>query len=253
MDINGIIVSIVQGICEIIPVSSSACMAVAQHMLHIPDITLTGKVALHAGSLIAIMIFFCKEIKEIVVTTFKSPKKLKNTYFLPLCIGTVPLVIATLCSYNYVKHFNNYKITGYICIIFGLFLFFADKFFPVKKQSNQQISISKSVIVGIFQAISIISGVSRLGICITACRMMSFNRKQAVLFSLMLAMPSIFGSLCFMFTPEIFSLAMLRWIAIVAFVSLIVIKPLTLYMERYGFFGILICRIIIGIILILSN
>ena len=251
MDFNSIVVSLVQGICEIIPVSSSACMTAAQRILHMPNITLAGKVALHTGSLIAIMAFFHREIKDIILSLFTARKKINDTYLLPLCLGTIPIVIAALYSHDYVKHFDNCKITGCMCIIFGVFLFLIDKFFLVQKTFNKRISLVKAFIIGVFQSISVISGVSRLGICITACRMLSFNRKQAVHFSLMLAIPSIFGSLCLMFTPDMLSFDTLRLVAVVSIISLICINPLVLYMERYGFFAILICRIIIGTILIL--
>ena len=114
INFHDVIICIVQGICEIIPVSSSASMMAVQRLFDTTNISLHFKVALHIGSLLAIMVFFRKEIFNIFQALFTQKKKIIDTYFWHLAIGTIPLVIISLYAQNYVKHFNNCKITSAI-------------------------------------------------------------------------------------------------------------------------------------------
>lgn len=249
-----LILGIVQGIAEILPISSSVNLYCVSKFLNLSNFTFGLKIALHVGSLIVLLFYFRKNIVDIFRAIFTTQKKVKDTYFLPLFFGTIPVVFLGSISENIVKNFNSLGIMAGSCIFFGILLALFDKISPVEKKIRKRISSSRAFIVGIFQAIAIFPGVSRLGICITSCRMFSMSRKDSIHFSLMLAIPSILGSFvleCYKSFSEgtlneIISKDALWGIATTAVIGLLSINIVVRFMERRGFTGLVIYRILIG-------
>ena len=256
MDLDIILLSFIQGISEILPISSSVNLHFFSHIFNINTFSFSLKIALHAGSIIALIIFFRKEIIDIFKGLLTS-KPIMSTHLIPLFFGTIPVVIIGYFARDYVKEFDSPRIMGILSIIFGIILFIIDKLSCNKSRTDKNpISITKAFIIGCFQTIAIFPGVSRLGICITASRMLGLDRKKSIYFSLLLAIPSILGSL----TLELFecylkknfhifsSNSSLIGIISTAIISLIAIWPCVKYMENHGFGGLALYRIIIGII-----
>ena len=252
MDFNILSLSIIQGISEILPISSSVNLHFFSKVFGISDFSFSLKVALHAGSLITLFIYFGKEITDIFKGIF-GMKRLSETYFWPLFLGTIPVVIFGFLARDFVKEFDSPKVMGISCIVFGIALFLFDKLSARSRPDRRIISPFKSFFIGCCQTIAIFPGVSRLGICITASRMLDIDRKGAINFSLMLAIPSISGSLVLEIIEcikksnfNVFANDSLLGIGLTAVIGIIAIVPCIRFMERQGFLALTIYRIIIG-------
>lgn len=253
-----VFLSFIQGIAEILPISSSVNLHFFSHVINIPSFSFSLKIALHAGSLITLLLFFHHEIVDIIKGFFTS-KPLKNTHLMPLIAGTLPVVLIGYFARDFVKEFDSPKLMGVLSIAFGIMLFVVDKISCYKSRTDKDpIAITKAFVIGCFQSIAIFPGVSRLGICITASRMLNIERKKAIYFSLMLAIPSILGSLTLEIIEAyqkhnfaIFSNDSLFGIILTAVIGLIAITPCVKYMGNSGFGLLTLYRIAIGIIICL--
>ncbi len=261
MDIRLLIISFVQGIGELLPISSSVNMFFAKYIFNMEFFNFSFKIALHVGSLIALLFYFRNDILDIFKGIFSSSKKLRDTYFYPLFIGTIPVVFFGYFSRDFVKEFQDTNIMGILCIIFGILLWIVDRSACSRLRRmdrNRFISLYKSLWIGIFQTIAVFPGVSRLGITLTASRLFSIDRKKSIHFSMFLAIPSIMGSLvlelyeCYTTNQYnvLFSNNSLIGLFLTSIISIIFIYPCIHFMERKGFFILMIYRCIIGFALL---
>jgi undecaprenyl-diphosphatase len=191
---------------------------------------------------------------------FTRKNKLSDTYFWHLIIGTLPVVILGFFALDFVKEFNSKTVIGVFCAFFGGALFLFDKLSRARMSSSdkKRISIFKAFVIGCFQAISILPGVSRLGICITSARFLQIDRKRSIAFSMLLAIPTICASTvlgvidCYKHDNfSVFSLDALIGIVVTMVIGLIIIFPCVRYMEKNGFAYLVIYRILIGLLMIL--
>lgn len=261
MNFELLILSFIQGIGELLPISSSINLYFFSTILHISSFNFSLKIALHAGNLIAIIFYFRKEIILIFRAFFASKIKLSETYFYALFFGTIPVVVSSFWLKDYAEHFNSNFYLGITNCIFGLILLIIDFLCPNNiKKRNAPVSAIKSFFIGCAQIIAIFPGVSRLGVCITASRLLGIDRKKAIYFSLMLAIPSIIGAIILELfncshqqqsTNWLYSKIALEAIVITALISLLTIKLFVSYMERHNFVAISIYRLIIGTLICL--
>ncbi|MDR2074776.1 MAG: undecaprenyl-diphosphate phosphatase [Holosporales bacterium] len=251
MNLDVFIISFVQGIGELLPISSSVNMFIVHRLFHTNFFNFSFDIALHTGSLLALILYFRREILDIFKSIFTKKKAIRDTYLLQLIAGTIPVIILGFLSRNYVKEFNSKAVMGCFCILFGVLLFAFDKL-SVSHKKSESVSVTKAFIIGIFQSIAIFPGISRLGVCITASRMLSLNRHNAIFFSLFLAIPSILGSLCLELfeSGNIFVSAIsMKGVIITFIISAVIIIPCVKFMEKRGFLAITIYRCIIGVLL----
>ena len=166
-----LILSIVQGISEFLPVSSSAHLIIFSNIIDFSNNSLIFDVGLHLGSLLAILFYFRKELLNIL-----NDKKLFNL----LLIGSIPLILVGYIFYTtgIINSFRNLKIIAWTTLIFGLLMYFADTF-KIKKKIEKDLTIKNILIIGIMQIFAIIPGVSRSGITITAGRFLNFDRHDS--------------------------------------------------------------------------
>lgn len=250
MNSDIISLSVIQGISEILPISSSVNLYFFSHLLHIENFTFSLKIALHAGSLITLLVYFGKEIYDIFKGFF-GKKSLQDTHLIALIFGTIPVVILGYFAHDFVKEFDSPRVIGISSVIFGILLYVFDKFAGISKIDKKNVPITKAFFIGCCQAIAIFPGVSRFGICITSARMLGLARKKAIDFSLMLAIPSICGSLVLEILnsntyTEFISTESLSGIVLTALIGLIAILPCIRLMERKGFFPLMVYRVLIG-------
>ncbi|MBR1480289.1 MAG: undecaprenyl-diphosphate phosphatase [Alphaproteobacteria bacterium] len=253
MNFDLLFLSLIQGVSEILPVSSSVNLHLFSRLLDIGSFSFSMKVALHAGSLLTFILYFRREIADVFLGLIRR-KRLSDTYFFALLFGTLPVVIFGYLARDFVKEFEAPKIMGISCIFFGILLALFDKISAsMTKNDRAPVSVMKSLIIGCFQAIAIFPGVSRLGICLTASRMLGLNRRKAIGFSMMLAIPSICGSLVLEFVDcykrhnlDVVSQNSLIAIGATFVIGLIAITPCVRFMEKHGFFALAIYRIVIG-------
>lgn len=204
--VQPIILGIVQGLGEFLPISSTAHLILAPYFFHWPDPGLSFDVALHFGTLIAVLVYFWRDWIDIFKLIFKN--KVQSEKFNPakagqnygnnilwlIIIATIPGVLAGYFLENKAETvFRNPLIIAFTLSAFGLILFLADKYIEHKKDI-EKLTIKDAIFIGISQAIAIIPGVSRSGATITSGLWRGLDRKSAARFSFLLSTPIIFGA-----------------------------------------------------------
>lgn len=180
------LLSIIQGVSEFIPVSSAAHLILASSIYEFRNQSLLIDISLHLGSLIAILFYFKDDIFNF--------KKNKNLFY-KIIIGTLPLIIFGyfLYSTNIIYQFRDIKVIAWATLFFGILIYIADKNKFLKK-INTDFTIRSVLIIGFFQVIALIPGVSRAGITITAGRILGFDRTDSTKISFYLSIPALAGA-----------------------------------------------------------
>lgn len=202
--IQAIILGIVQGITEFLPISSSAHLVLTPWLFGWEDPGLTFDVALHVGTLVAVVGFFWKDWLMIFSSFFSNVDKRRNENGNPLVYPRrllILLVIATIPGVLAGYYFNEQAETlfrepflvGSMLVIFGALLYWVDRK-SRQRRSVSDLSVKDSILIGLSQALAIIPGVSRSGITITAGLHQGLKRKEAARFSFLLSTPIIFGA-----------------------------------------------------------
>ena len=178
-----IILSIVQGLTEFLPISSSAHLILVSKYFNFSNENLTLDLSLHFGSLLAIIFYFKKELLD-----FINNKKL----FLKIILSSVPVIVFgfILVKLNLIDYLRNYKIIGWTTIFFGILLYVGD-LVKTKKTIKKDLNYKSVFYIGFFQAISLIPGVSRSGITITAGRFLNFSRTDSSKISFLMSIPTL--------------------------------------------------------------
>ena len=179
--IEVIILSVVQGITEFIPVSSSAHLILISKYFNFNNSSLTLDVSLHIGSLLAIIVYFKKDIINFT--------KNKNI-FLKIIISSMPTMIVgyLLIHFSIIDYLRDYKLIGWMTIIFGVLLYFSD----LKKKTRsiqKNYDFKTAIYIGLFQILSLAPGVSRAGIVLTGARFFNFSRVDSVKISFLMSIP----------------------------------------------------------------
>ncbi len=190
-----IILSVIQGITEFLPISSSA------HLIIIPEFFFNlgssrgFDVSLHFGSLLAVIYYLKKDLIKIISDTIYFKKDNEGTMILKnLIISTIPVIIV-----GFFVHINNFdiirglEVIGWTTLIFGILLGIADRNLKVKK-NFKRLNLKDALVIGIAQTLAIIPGTSRSGIVITAGLYMGFSRFDASKYSLLLSIPVIIAA-----------------------------------------------------------
>jgi|TARA_B100001971_G_scaffold36345_1_gene31404 undecaprenyl-diphosphatase len=181
-----LILSIVQGVSEFIPVSSSAHLIILSKLNEFNLSSLTIDVSLHLGSFLAIIFYFNKDLINLI--------KNRNLALL-IIFGSVPLIVFGYIFYttNLIIHLRNTEVIAWMTLVFGIILYFADKI-KVEKKIDRDLNLKNILIIGIFQILALIPGVSRSGITITAGRILNFNRYESSKISFYLSIPALAGA-----------------------------------------------------------
>lgn len=194
--LNIILLSLLQGFTEFLPVSSSGHLILFSKFTGFPDQGLALDVAMHVGSIIAVMIYFSEEIWEIIKGMFKNwflPnfKDAGNKLFWLVFVATVPaLIVGYLLKEHGTEYFRSTKLIGWTILGFGILLFLADRIgMTIRKVDH--LSVLDAVLIGLAQCLALIPGTSRSGITITMARFLGMERREAAKFSMLLSIPTI--------------------------------------------------------------
>ena len=242
-----ITLSIVQGISEFLPISSSAHLNIVQVIFDFNSNSLMIDVSLHLGSLLAIIFYFKKELLNL-----GNNQKLLSM----IIIGSIPIIIAgyTLSTVGLVILLeNNLKIIAWTTLIFAIILYFADKS-SMDKKISANLNSKTILYIGLFQILALIPGVSRAGITITASRLLKFNRFDSSKISFLLAIPAIAGASVFQLKDYIGQNFEINYLILVSITlsflfSYFTIKFFLKYISKFSLNVFIIYRIIISIIL----
>jgi len=253
--IQSIIFGAIQGIGEFLPISSTAHLVLLPYFTGWKDPGLSFDIALHVGTLIAVLSFFWKDWLNIFTSAISSIKKegikgLKNELLLFLFIGTIPGVIFGLLFEEKAATVFRSPILIAIALIFaGALLYWMDKKNKGTKELKD-VTLTDSLLIGLSQALAIIPGVSRSGITITTGLFRKFNRANAARFSFLLSTPIIIGS-ALLKVPELVSagvnISLLAGILSSAIFGYLAIKYLLKFLEKFGYEIFFWYRLFLGI------
>ena len=240
------ILSIIQGISEFLPVSSASHLILASNIYEFKNQSLLIDISLHLGSLLAILYHFKADIFN-----FNKNKKL----FYKIVIGTVPLIIIGYYLYatNLIYYFRNINVIAWSTLFFGILLYIADKNKFLKK-IDTDFNIKSALIIGFFQILALIPGVSRAGITITAGRILGFDRTDSTKISFYLSIPALIGASALgikdLFKENIdFNFLVLIGVFLSFIFSLITIKIFLKFLKNFSLNTFVIYRLFLAIVL----
>jgi undecaprenyl-diphosphatase len=255
-----IILALIQGLTEFLPISSSAHLILPSQILNWQDQGLAFDLAVHLGTLVAVLIYLHKEIIAMLVSCWKAllGKGVDDEAKLAMLIvlGTLPAVVIGFFVKDYVE--NNLRsilVIAIASIVFGLLLAIVDLNKSLKKQrALSTLNISNVLFIGFAQALAFIPGTSRSGITITAALALGFTRQSALRFSFLLSIPLILAggllSALDMYEAQASSTA---WadVALATFVAGIsayaCIHLFMIWVDKVGMLPFVIYRVILGI------
>lgn len=260
MIIHALILGIIQGLTEFLPVSSSAHLNVFPWIFGWESISDSFDVALHFGTLLAISIFFFKDwinlIKGGFNKVFKKEDSLDGKIFWYLVIATIPAGIISLIldklSEKLIDGNLNLEmgLIAVALIVMGIILYIVDKK-SASEIDYEHISLKQAIIIGISQALAAaFPGVSRSGITMTVARSLKVDRESAAKFSFLLATPIIAAAVLVNITKFAFSIPFFVGILASFVVGFFIIKFLMNYLKKGSFKIFAIYRIIFGIIIL---
>ena len=197
-EIQYIVIGLVQGITEFLPISSSGHLILISAFTEWNDQGIFTDIAVHVGTLGAVVMYLRKYIKNIIIDFFSFKKNYFTTNHLwgiKIIIATIPALIVGFIVYEYLMDYlRNIIVIAWSSIIFGIILYFADR----KKNSTKKwedLNFLEVIIIGFFQVLAFIPGASRAGVTITGARILNVKRESAAIFSMLLSIPIIIASL----------------------------------------------------------
>lgn len=264
--INTIILGIIQGIAEFLPISSSAHLIIFRDVFGIgasmsTKVALSFDLALHLGTLLAIAVFFFKDFLNMVIKGLsKGVKDSDGKLFYQIIVATIPAAIVGVLFEDIIENAirTNYILISLALIIMGVVIYLVDK--SSKEEKNtKEISFKDALIIGCSQVFALIPGFSRSGTTIASARLLKVDRESAAKFSFYLSAPVVFGACILQLLDDgsmqlIMANATIFIIGIViSFVTgLICIKFLLQYLKKHDFKIFMIYRIILALIVILT-
>ncbi len=213
--IETIILGIIQGLTEWLPISSTGHLRLTEHVMGI-TVPVLFDVALHVGTLFVVLLFFRREVREMVLAIVHSNLKSKYGKMAPLIIvGVIPTLIIGLFFGTMVEGL----FVGVVPIAAALMLSGAALFATrLSKEGTEEIRYSTAIIVGVVQGLAIIPGLSRSGLTIAVALLLGVERRRAFVFSFLISIPAILGALAFTSYTQFAELAAtgLEWNEILA-------------------------------------
>jgi undecaprenyl-diphosphatase len=197
---DSIILGVLQGISEFLPISSSGHLVLGEHYLGLNvDVLKSFDVIVHLGTLLAILIYFRSDIFKIITSLlgFLNKRNKSDDPYVKLCgyilIGTIPAAFVGLLFEDYIDSmFRNFTSVGMFMLIVGIVYIFGE--YSHKRIGNRKMTWHKALIIGLFQAVALIPGISRSGSTIVAGLFQGINRSEAARFSFLLGIPAIGGA-----------------------------------------------------------
>ena len=244
--IEVLILSAIQGISEFLPISSSAHLILVSSLYEFKSSSLLIDISLHLGSLFAIVYFFKTDLLDV-----KNNKRLLSL----IIIGSIPLIVVgyVLYSTGIIYELRNIKIIAWTTLIFGIVLYIADRS-NFNKKISSNLNLQSIMFISLFQILSLVPGVSRAGITITAARILRFNRLDSSKISFLLSIPAL-GGASFLGLKDVFSQSIeFNYLVIIAIVasfifSFMTVKFFLIYINKFSMNAFVIYRILIAIIL----
>ena len=250
-----IVLAVIQGITEFLPISSSGHLRAAAEIFGAPGSTLILEVAVHVGTLGAVIIYFWRDVLRIiggVAQLAVGERTDAGMMGLFIVVATIPIVAVGYFGRDFIDaELRTLEIIGWFSIVFGVALWWADRV-GMTVLSLEHMTYRNALIIGISQALALIPGTSRAGITITAARLLGYERSEAARFSMLLSIPAIAGA-GFLVTLDLIAsddAAVTRGAVIagiLAFITaLAAIAGLMRWLKFAGFTPFVIYRVLLG-------
>jgi undecaprenyl-diphosphatase len=204
--IDAIVLGIIQGLTEFLPVSSSGHLELAKAILgdqKVPQESLTFTVVLHFATALSTIVIFWKEILQIFRGLLQFKKNEEFEFSVKIVISMIPAVLVGLLFEEELEEFftGNVLLVGFMLLITGLLLLLADK----AKNTDKPVSYLNALIIGLSQAIAMLPGISRSGATISTSVLLGVDRTKAARFSFLMVVPLIFGKVAKDFSDGVIS------------------------------------------------
>lgn len=204
--IDAIILGAVQGLTEFLPVSSSGHLLIVRDLLHLPLVgTLTFDAVLQCATVLAVLVYFARDLWGIVISAFrymlrKPVSEIEKTYLWAIILGTIPAIIFGLLLESKMDNvFRNINLVAVALLIGSALMYAAQKY--AEKNSprtvlgeSSSLTVKKGVIIGFFQSLALVPGISRSGATISGGLLNGLSREEATRFSFLLSVPILVGS-----------------------------------------------------------
>ncbi|PCH98442.1 MAG: undecaprenyl-diphosphate phosphatase [Rhodobacteraceae bacterium] len=259
--IHLLILAIIQGLTEFLPVSSSGHLILVPLLTGQPDQGQAIDVAVHIGTLGAVILYFWKDVKvalkgclDILTGKFRTRAARFATL---LIIATIPVIIAGLILKitGYSEAMRSIKVIGWAMLIFGIVLYFADQKGAQSKQSGDW-NLADAIKMGLWQTLALIPGTSRSGITITAARQLGYSREDGARIAMLMSIPTIIAS-AVLLGAEVISTADMQMAkdsaiaAVFAFIAaLFALSLMMKLLKTISFTPYVIYRIVLGVVLL---
>lgn len=270
--IYAVVIGIVEGITEWLPISSTAHLILVQEWFYgqntpptfTTEFLLMFDVLIQLGAIIAVVIIYFKKLYPFNYNDGEYNKKDKINIWFKVCISCIPIIILGLLLDDIItKHFYNLTTIAVALIVYGVVFLFVEKYNEKNKYivtDVRELSIKKALAIGFVQVLAIIPGTSRSGITIILATMLGCNRKSAMEYSFFLSIPIMFGASIYKLIKYLVNYKFLLneiIILLVAMltamlVSLVVIKKLLSFIKEHSFKTFGIYRIVLGIIIFIT-
>jgi undecaprenyl-diphosphatase len=253
---EAVIYGLVQGLGEFLPISSSAHLVLVPWFFGWTDPGLTFDIALHVGTLIAVVAYFWKDWWRLIIKGFSERASTEGRMFWYLIIATIPGAIGGfLLEKKAETIFREPLLIAFMLIVMGIVLYTADHYGKKKKEMNS-ITLPTSLEIGISQILAVIPGVSRSGITMTTGLVTGLTREGAARFSFLLSTPIILGAALvkiphLISDPSIITGGFVIGMIVSCVTGFISIGLLLRYIQTRSFLPFVIYRFALGIIIML--
>jgi undecaprenyl-diphosphatase len=202
--LKAVILGIIQGLTEWLPISSTGHLKVAERLLGL-TVPLVFDVVLHMGTLAVILAFFRSDVKEVLAAFVHLDFKTDHGRLIPLIVvGVIPTALIGLLLYVFFESALQSLSTIALAFVLCSFVLYVAKF---GREKTDKIGLKEALLVGIAQGVAVVPGLSRSGLTIAAALLLGIRRKQAFKFSFLLSVPAVAGALAWTVYREFGELA----------------------------------------------
>lgn len=264
--LQSIILGIVQGVCEFLPISSSAHLILIPYLFNFNlemsnSAKLAFDVALHFGTLISVLVIFWKDwlnlFKGAFNKVFKKKDSFENKMFWYLVLATIPGALVGFLFEDIVENVvrGNVFIIALVLAVVGVLIYLGDKWASKhykKETSFEQMSLKQTFLIGLSQALAVIPGFSRSGTTILTGRILGVSRDAVAKFTFLLSTPIIFGAAIVHITDLVITKEVIIGIITSAFVGIVCIKFLLSYIKKHDFSIFAVYRVLLALAVIVK-
>ena len=243
-----LILGAIQGITEFLPISSAAHLVLFSKYYEFSNQNLLIDISLHLGSLIAIIFYFRKDLFNFVQN---------KSFLIKILLGTIPIIPVGYILYQsgLIKHLRSLEVIGWMSLIFAILLYISDKY-KITKKIDTEFTNSSAIIIGLFQILALIPGVSRSGITITSGRLLGFSRFDSAKISFFLSIPTL-GAASFLGIYNIYKEGSteLNFLAIIAVIFSFIFSYFTIsiflnFIKKFSLNIFIIYRILLSLFIL---